>query len=83
MKYKFGEFTTFFSLSAIFFLYMYVIISEKYQMYIVQLRKISILLPQKRLQIPGGLGGSLCMKLDEKFQRGGGFPWRRCGYFLE
>ena len=60
---------------------------------IVQFQKISILPPQKGLEYPGGVGGSVspknlkkCMKLN--FQRVGGsykkcLPWERCGYFLE
>ena len=62
---------------------------------IVQFQKISILPPQKGLEFPGGVGGSVrpknlkkCMKLNWNFQRGGGVlekipSWGRYGYFLE
>ena len=45
----------------------------------VQFQKISILPPQKGLELPGGVEGSVrpkylkkCMKLNWNFQRGGG-----------
>jgi len=62
----------------------------------MQYQKISILPPQKGLEFPGEVGGSLrpknlkkCIEFKWNFQRGGGrswkkyLPWGRYGYFLE
>ena len=59
----------------------------------MQDQKISILPPQKGLEFPGGVGGSIrpknlktCMKLNWNFQRGlrkNPFHEGRYGYFLE